>query len=164
MRHAFNALIADPNSPNVGGFPTTLVIAEGSVRFWPTAVNLFVNPEPSIETFPDRDVVLGDAAAGDFHFEVFTTEYANDNIVGVYFRYIEKALVFRRRDSGLPYATLESDLSPDSVEKILAERLGVAVWRVRIRRINTNKYEMAGDPPSGVVLKLEQNERPHTGY
>jgi hypothetical protein len=122
------AIIKDSSNPQVGGFRITLVVVDKTCRFWP-----FVHVEANLappHSSSTRDILLGEAEAGDYSYDVITTPNAADNFVSIHFQFIDKALVFRRWDSGLPYAKVVPNVAFGRAAEVLEEMYNMTMWQV----------------------------------
>jgi hypothetical protein len=146
MSRAMEAIIKDGSNPQVGGFRITLVVADNICRFWP-----FVHAEarlvPSHSSI-SGDILFGEAETGDYSYDVITTPNAVDNFVSIHFPFLDKALVFRRWDGGLPYARVVPDVPSERAAEALEEMYNLIMWQVKVEKTTTGVYNVNPEMPS----------------
>jgi hypothetical protein len=149
MKRALEAVISDRIASSVGGFPVTLVIRKGRCHFWPSVERVAAIPYPTIAATTGRDPVFGEPGTGDFNYEIIASADASSNTLAVYFRLVEKALVFRRWEGGIPFAAIIGELSHETVEHDLGARFGETMWRSRFERVADRSYAISSNVPEG---------------
>jgi hypothetical protein len=147
MSRAMQAIIRSGATP-VGGVPISLVLADSCCRFWPY-VHAAARPNPSVSHLPFRDPLFGDAAAGDYSYDIVCAKDALENLVAVHFHFVNIAYVFRRWDGGIPYLKKIPDVSIERMSPILEEMFGITIWNVKIDRDPLGSYRIDADMPKG---------------
>lgn len=138
--------IRNPKIDSVGGVPITLVIGNDRQYFWPEVSGLFSSPNPPIAPSDQRDVLFGEARTGDFNYETVAPTEPSSNVLAVFFRNADFALLFARWDNGIPYGRLIRNVTSDTLEARIADEWPGQMWRVRIVKKN-NTYEIRADGP-----------------
>jgi hypothetical protein len=142
----FKFLMEDSTIPEVGGFTISAIIHGGTVRFWPRSAGLLSVPPGGLPPEHLRDSFFGDAAYGDFQYDIATSWNPTDNVVAVIFRAIRKALVFRQWDDALPYAKIVDEISDQTPTEDLKKLLNCQLWSIELKR-NGHVVTINADPP-----------------